>query len=692
MRSRILALGSVAGLVLVSMGFGAAAPAGAVTDPNGLAAAQALNVPGTVLTGAAAGGVTTYTEGELAGLLASKMKYNWSWTKDAMLSKFSGNTTISPPPTSGLTPAQVATLDQTAAQFRVPATTLGTVTKVVGGVSIALVVARAGVALGVSIDQTLGFDPTGGLCAGSSTDPVLAAITGIAGTNCAQWQLSKGMMLAANSDVSVTPYGGVACAAAGSCFSASWQKITFTDTRFSYSATGNYACFTLSGSPMLSGTDGNGATFYYQDSGGAAIPGFADSNGVIHTSAVYPNQPGYTYDGGDTTAKNPLVGHCSPDLTSYFYQSSHTTGSGGPMQPDAPLLVPAEYGWAVYNSSTGTYSWQSGTTPAPVTVPNANPTRQFKCVIAFQSGGSATAYTANFTEGGATAVPAPVCPAVPPSEIPTTTTIYETSPGGDIQLFQQPTTPEYQNWKSTYPECANGSCLLDLRKSAVSCFQNAAACDGWMTDPNRDTLYACWYGTHSVPLSQCYVYAPTFTPAKVAAGMPYADPSTGTSTGVQTAPVEGGVMDNPVNAPSSTPRQCWPTGWGQLNPLAWVLQPLQCGLTWAFVPSQPQVDAQLAKVQTAWKATPMFQMAGVVTGWHFQIAMTGCKGPGVPIVYGTKTYDTWYPLNACDQPMAFWAGVCSTAVNLAFIILGGLAITRHIGGIVQYGGLGGRES
>lgn len=671
----------VAALAVLGLGLALLVPvalppeaAYALSVPGGGAAQYALSVPGTVLTGAAGSGVTgTYTEAELAALLANKVRYSWGWSTDAALSKLSGNTTISPPPSSGLTTSQLAQLDQIQAGFAAPATKLATVAKTVGGVVTAVTVGTTGVALGVAVDQAFGVDVSGGLCSGGGFTGINAVLAGITGTDCQKWQMSQALQSAPNSDVPAGVAGGPACDSAGVCYQLA-GTVAVTYTISTLTETDTIGCISFSGTAPTFQTDSAGNPFFPQASSssyGVLLQRSDATWGAI--SVVKASTYKLTYNG---VSSYPFNGKCASD---WIIRNANT--STWPW---------ATYGYGLYSGTTSG-SWEPSTTTTPQTATAAptNPSRQFKCVITMTDSTTATAYTANFTEGGSTTIPSPVCPAVPPGEVPATTTIYETSPTGDLQLYQTATTPEYQNWKTTYPECANGSCLLDLQKSGVSCFQDPGPCDGWMTDPNRDTLYTCVYGTHTMPLSQCYVYAPTFTPSRRAAGNAYADPATGNSTGTQNTPVENGAMDQPVQSPGTTPRQCWPTGWGVFNPLAWIYQPAVCAMQWAFVPRQTVVDSTNNQMKAAVNASAVGSVLGIITGINsFPITGSGCSGiPWHFAVYGlVQDYNI---LAACPgdplQPTAAAVkGVLTVIVWTAAVF----AWARYIASIFGYVGYG----
>jgi hypothetical protein len=78
-------------------------------------------------------------------------------------------------------------------------------------------------------------------------------------------------------------------------------------------------------------------------------------------------------------------------------------------------------------------------------------------------------------------------------------------------------------------------------------------------------------------------------------------------------------------SPEAQAAECWPNGWAMLNPLEWVLKPINC----AFVPKQ-DIQARVQNtVNTASALPPMSWFAGVnMTGpggancpnWNIEVA------------------------------------------------------------------------
>lgn len=166
----------------------------------------------------------------------------------------------------------------------------------------------------------------------------------------------------------------------------------------------------------------------------------------------------------------------------------------------------------------------------------SNPTRWWRCDVRDTTGVTHSATSNAFTEQDETFAPL-ICPTLPNGTVPNRITIYELTATTQSLVYQQDLTTAYSNWKGAFPECTNGSCFLDLRQDSESCFYGGTiVCNGWFADPARDSTYSCFYGTHSVALSECFVYANAFDPALIKLGQAYVDPVTGIGSGLQSSP------------------------------------------------------------------------------------------------------------------------------------------------------------
>ncbi len=265
---------------------------------------------------------------------------------------------------------------------------------------------------------------------------------------------------------------------------------------------------------------------------------------------------------------------------------------------------------------------------------------------------------------------------------------------------------EVQDWMRDFPQCWDGSCSLDLKKviggtMELDCFQAPDQCVDWREEANADpSKYRCYYAGSIVDLAECNVYGRTFVRSNVQEGTGYSDPKTGetvkTGTGTTTT-TNPGAATTAMAAPAADPtqnRQCWPSGWGVLNPFEWVYLPVKCALEWAFVPRDSAIKSFRTSIAARFSLTSFGAIAGIVGAVTVEGIGDGCTGPPLSFKYG-QIDETWYPFAACDDPMA---GVAATIkMWLGFVISGAavFAIIRYITatiGYIPYGGSGALDS
>lgn len=135
-------------------------------------------------------------------------------------------------------------------------------------------------------------------------------------------------------------------------------------------------------------------------------------------------------------------------------------------------------------------------------------------------------------------------------------------------------------WAAAYPECGDGSCLLELYRidsatgAKVACFDSPQLCTKWFEDPAKSSNYLCRYGTHDVELAECNIYARIFDQVGVVA-----DPITGAPPEYGTDPVAPGT---PIANPKGG---CPPEFNFTLGGIGyWVWKGTACALAEAFVP------------------------------------------------------------------------------------------------------------
>lgn len=251
-------------------------------------------------------------------------------------------------------------------------------------------------------------------------------------------------------------------------------------------------------------------------------------------------------------------------------------------------------------------------------------------------------------------------------------------------------------------------CTLSVELDGKTCDAGNVECQNWaevnQADPNKNTdasRMKCRLGPYKVAMSACNALEKAYVggqiwsdentdgdpatggaPKTAPSGSPIAAPApTTTAPGVGTVP---GVGGQPGAESTPEQRQCFPTGWAMFNPVEWVMKPVGCALTAAFVPKPETVHAQQTRIQTklagvgfaplsaAWLAT--YESAG---------GGSGCAGPTIRFsMNGVE--QTLQPFQACTQPMATVAGVANAVCSLALVLFGGLGMVRAVGSALGF--------
>lgn len=442
-------------------------------EPNA-ASAFAINVPSSLL-------ADTSSDPANRTQLASAFDYNWYFS-DPSLAQVSGTLTSSPSaPSSVLSGAALAEFAAATAPAAIPATAPARVVRPPTFASTSANVAILGFVAGVLIGQNgarlFGFTDDQ-VCA--ENNDVLNAFAGVLdGVSCDVYENQMNLVQRDADQVPVTAFDPVTV----------------------HGVTAEY----LGGVPYTG--DANYLTCFKWT---GTRPG---SSWRIQVQ-VWGANNSFSYSGAS-------------ESNSYCPSPSNLSG----WWVKAPLL---KYQLEVFNPYTYPNDYYSSAViEGDVSYPATQ--RQWKCVITTNVG-VYTKLSDYFTEQDPT-LAAIECPAVPPGEIVQHVKIYELGGYSNHVVLDQDSTSAYSYVAANYPECLNGSCLLDLRKSGVSCFRLAdpTDCDGWRAAP---LSYTCWYGTHEVPIGECYIYAEAFDPDNWADGTTYADPDDGTVVDSPTSPTE----------------------------------------------------------------------------------------------------------------------------------------------------------
>lgn len=347
------------------------------------------------------------------------------------------------------------------------------------------------------------------------------------------------------------------------------------------------------------------AVYPRKDAGGNVIP----NGGLLYQ---------FTVDG---TVSGILFERVSSNGTRTWVSTSWQGSSWGCLSANCVNLA-TQY-------SMGAYRIENNGAVAEIVEADKDPEFHFLCRVHTGSGPVLSATSPTWRLGVDT-VPEPVCPPTPNGATPSLIEIFEVSSLGSELVWSESPTDEHLQYEDEFGElCKVQTCLLDLVQvsSGLSCFGLGEACDGWMTSPTRDTDYKCQYGGVDQPVQECYVYANVFNTQKRLAGKAWPDLATGKDLvgGVGTSlRYDESLMGAPAQNPDAV-RQCGGAGWGEPNPLQWVLKPIQCALEWAFVPRPQYVATQMTALKEHFDDTAPGQVSAMVGGWAFAPVMSGCR-------------------------------------------------------------------
>lgn len=553
-------------------------------------------------------------------------------------------------------------------QYTIPATKATKMQKAVGAAGAAVVAVtgwQLGTSIGSGITNLFGIDSQGLVCS-SGAAGLLGAITG-ADCGALANELAQGEQ---NTDVSAS-YGFAPISRNGITVSGLQGYAVQPDSASGTIRYNLYACFVGSRTASQTGIVGQ--------LGISSAPGPVQYEPAIAaistvTTILCPDMGGYQIAASIGCGQAGLT-TCS-GYNSFPTQAAATAAQG---TITLHCIEPA----GVVNCGTGS----SAITQSP-----SNPPRQLACTVHGDDGNDYTANSPDFTETDAS-IPAPVCPPLPSGVHASNVEVAENGGGQHNVLSSQPTTTAYQHQTTAYPGCDDGGCelLLNMKQpdgTYKDCTDLGTTCNGWFTDANKTDDYRCTFGGQSVELAECNLYSGIFDPARIAAGAPYSDPTTGQWSGGQNGPDEsqqayGTTVQDPVK-----PRSCDATTASGFDPIAWVMRPVQCALEWAFVPEPMQVKVDMETSKNAWDDTLPAQVITMVQNWAPAADQSGCKisvDLPRPAMFGggTQHLDV---VNACDGPMATLAGISRTITSAVFIVAAALAIRRAAAGSIGYRG------
>lgn len=320
---------------------------------------------------------------------------------------------------------------------------------------------------------------------------------------------------------------------------------------------------------------------------------------------------------------------------------------------------------------------------------------------------------------------------------------------GDTPLDLRLSTPTIQGPKTDlrgddpttsqkYPKCVGQACVYTIYADGKPCVAGAEACVQWAElvklQPDR---FECLYGPYSVAFVLCHwlesayevdadrrvITIPNTDGNPLTRGEqiyprpnpnPNPDPTpspssstspnpTGTASPTVTVPVdpapktppvqrclEGDPLCRPVvdpENPAENNDECWPNGWGVINPANWVLQPMKCAFKWAFVPPPGTIDGFRTKVALDWNGSTPGRWINALPPIWTNIGGNvgsggGCKGPPVPLGYlsnMTGLPSSIWPFDACDAPVSYIASIVHASQSFALSFFGGLRAVQVLG-------------
>jgi hypothetical protein len=351
-------------------------------------------------------------------------------------------------------------------------------------------------------------------------------------------------------------------------------------------------------------------------------------------------------------------------------------------------------------------------------MPSTSVTAEVTCVA---SNGGRQVFSK--TVGGGEVMPMVSCPA---GWIPESIGWTKSTPGGTEDLGGIKTTTPAE-----YPDCPPGACTRVITVDGTPCEYGRPECYDWMrTDP--PSRVKCEYGPYNMPLAECadleHVHKSTWgvTPEYGPEGQPQWVPARPDGTPDETkigtiprwddeenpqyrpprpgpwvgAPPETGPTTQPSSTPAPTPTSVPPgtpgpvpnppggpidpenptknciAGMASWNPVDWVYTPVKCALVWAFVPKNgggKMKDIRDKFVDGGfgpWLGIPALMLGDLPQGG-------GCMGPplNMPAQLGGNTY---YPLNACNDPMSKYAEMSRSVITLVVGFYGMFAIINSL--------------
>ncbi len=250
------------------------------------------------------------------------------------------------------------------------------------------------------------------------------------------------------------------------------------------------------------------------------------------------------------------------------------------------------------------------------------------------------------------------------------------------ELIPDKTDADWQPCLGTKDGCSLGVWIDD-----VPCAPGNASCNQWTRVLERTPdRVKCMYGSKPVEMKNClpigYPITPT-QPGQVTnpdvnqqpGNGTQTNPNSGTKPGTSSPSVGQAVTAPPVPAQATdagAQKQCFPKGWGMLNPFEWVYKPVTCAFEWAFKPRTElsvRIDRMRAKVANR---APFTWLASLTA------LPTSVGGGGCPTNWAVTIQGKQYSL-ICGTPVE---GVVRAARPVFVVLVLGAAIAPLLRSLV----------
>lgn len=243
-----------------------------------------------------------------------------------------------------------------------------------------------------------------------------------------------------------------------------------------------------------------------------------------------------------------------------------------------------------------------------------------------------------------------------------------------------------------YPDCSvalGNVCVLDVWVDGSACQVGDSRCLDWSS--HAQARLQCKWGPYNMPMAACSMLERAYQPSGAPMTDENIDGDPSTPPAPNPAPSGGGVPTEvpiPPDVPEPTDEVqipggsgCWPSGTAKWNPLEWVMRPVQCALSWAFIPDGG-LDVYTDRFGAAWGSSDVGTWVSEVGGSASTLGagvggVGGCGGPQWTITLGGRDYP-FRPLDACNEPMSSIAPFVKAAVAAVVVLAGVRAVMRPI--------------